>query len=284
MKGKSVSLASLSSLAVLSVGCIAADPFLSGELRKVDGAIESAQRGGAAENCPEGFRTLVALRDRAEKTYWGCDYWSAVEIAQSVVKVAGTFCPRAAPGASGSGPKGKEPVAKKGAPPGRRGFPSGADSDGDNVPDSSDRCPGTPAGVKVDLNGCWSIDETLFEFGRWEIRPSYHPILDEVVNVLKKNPGLNVVLEGHTDNTGTAGHNLRLSEKRAGAVAAYLVSKGAGDGQLAIRGLGFSRPLASNETAKGRAVNRRVEIRPAGQEPPITDETLQSPLRKGARE
>ena len=280
MKGKSIKLVLLSSVAALSVGCVATDPFLNGELKKMDGAVESARRRGAAENCPEGFQTLVALRELAEKTYWGCDYWGAMEIAESAMKIAETVCPQTAQGAPGSG---KEPMAKKGAPPKQESPSAESDSDRDNVPDSSDRCPGTPARAKVDLSGCWSIDETLFEFDRWEIRPSYRSILDGVADVLKKNPWLRVTIEGHTDNVGTAPYNQRLSEMRAGAVAAYLVSKGVGDGRLIAAGFGFSQPVASNDSPGGRALNRRVEIRPIGQEPQVPNEASGSPSSEGAR-
>jgi OOP family OmpA-OmpF porin len=75
------------------------------------------------------------------------------------------------------------------------------------------------------------------------------------------NPGVRVEIGGHTDSTHTNAHNQALSEKRARAVAAYLVSKGVKPGQLTTKGYGEDSPIADNATPQGRAKNRRVEMK-----------------------
>ena len=82
-----------------------------------------------------------------------------------------------------------------------------------------------------------------------------------MANLLKANPSLQLLIEGHTDNVGTAQKNQLLSENRAQAVMDYLVRKnGISKDRLTIKGYGFSKPVATNATSEGRALNRRVEL------------------------
>jgi len=136
------------------------------------------------------------------------------------------------------------------------------DSDGDGVPDSLDKCPGTPQGARVNKDGCWVLGDVLFDFDRYNIKPQFYHLLDEVVVVFEKNPGLRVRIEGYTDNIGTAAYNLKLSLKRANSVMEYLVRKGIAKDRLSIEGFGATRPIAANSTEQGRALNRRVELTP----------------------
>jgi len=136
------------------------------------------------------------------------------------------------------------------------------DTDGDGVYDYLDKCPGTPVGAKVDARGCWVLKGVTFDTGKSNIKPVSFPILDEVVAIMKKNPGLNVEVQGHTDNIGAEKYNQKLSENRARSVMEYLVKEGVEQRRLSFVGYGFSKPAASNATAKGRAQNRRVELRP----------------------
>ncbi|MCP4343956.1 MAG: OmpA family protein [Desulfobacterales bacterium] len=137
-----------------------------------------------------------------------------------------------------------------------------ADTDGDGVYDNDDKCPGTPLGAKVNKFGCWVLQGVLFDFDKRNIKPEFYSDLDEVVEILKKNPELKIEIEGHTDNKGTAAHNKILSEKRAGSVREYLVKKGIEPERLSSSGYGFSRPADTNATSEGRALNRRVELKP----------------------
>jgi OOP family OmpA-OmpF porin len=135
------------------------------------------------------------------------------------------------------------------------------DSDGDGVTDDRDQCPNTPIGATVDARGCWSFEAVmLFDFDRSEIKSEAHPMLNETSDILKMNPEINVKIDGHTDNIGTSMYNMKLSERRANAVMEYFVSKGVDAKRLTIKGFGLTRPAASNDTKKGRAKNRRVEL------------------------
>ena len=76
---------------------------------------------------------------------------------------------------------------------------------------------------------------------------------------MKDYPDLKVVIEGHTDNIGTAEYNKKLSQRRAEAVKQYMVEKGIDANRITAEGFGFDRPIASNDTEEGRQKNRRVE-------------------------
>lgn len=141
------------------------------------------------------------------------------------------------------------------------------DTDGDGVTDDRDRCPSTRAGAQVDANGCRVIRGLVlrgvnFATGRADLTAESTPILDEVVAAFKANPEFTSRVEvgGHTDNTGTAATNRRLSLARAQTVVKYLVDNGVPAAQLVARGYGPTKPIASNRTAEGRAENRRVEL------------------------
>jgi outer membrane protein OmpA-like peptidoglycan-associated protein len=92
------------------------------------------------------------------------------------------------------------------------------------------------------------------------LRPESKATLDQIVATLKKDPALKITIEGHTDSTSTPQHNQQLSEKRAAAVKASLVAAGIDAARLAAAGFGASRPVATNDSAIGRAENRRVEL------------------------
>ncbi len=136
------------------------------------------------------------------------------------------------------------------------------DTDGDGVYDSQDQCPDTPKGAKVDPRGCWTLGGVLFDTDKWNIKPQFSLLLDDVVNVLRHNPGLKLEIQGHTDSRGARSHNIKLSQKRAEAVRKYLVAKGISTERLTAKGFGCARPVASNNTPEGRAMNRRVELKP----------------------
>ena len=152
------------------------------------------------------------------------------------------------------------PNTPKGAPVDKFGCP--LDSDGDGVFDYRDQCPNTPRGARVDSRGCWVLAGVKFDTGKWDIKTEYYPILNEVVAILQKNKSIQVLVEGHTDSRGSAKLNQNLSENRARSVMDFLISSGISGSRLSSRGYGFSRPAATNDTAEGRRLNRRVELRP----------------------
>ncbi|WP_022665522.1 OmpA family protein [Desulfospira joergensenii] len=158
--------------------------------------------------------------------------------------------------------KAKKMEAAPAAPAPAPKVPGKKDSDQDGVIDDEDQCPQTPMGAKVNAQGCWILDNVLFDFNKAVIKPQAYSLLDEVVKILEKNPAMSVELQGHTDNVGSQEYNMDLSMRRSNAVAKYLVDKGILRNRLATTGFGFKRPVALNGTEFGRSLNRRVEIHP----------------------
>jgi len=153
------------------------------------------------------------------------------------------------------------PDTPKGVTVDAKGCP--LDSDGDGVPDYLDKCPNTPKGATVDARGCWTYAAVvMYDINSAQIKSEAHPMLDEAVSILKKNPEIKVEIDGHTDNTGSAVYNMNLSERRAKAVMKYFVDKGVEAQRLTTKGFGLTQPAASNKTKEGRAKNRRVELTP----------------------
>lgn len=105
-----------------------------------------------------------------------------------------------------------------------------------------------------------SLDDVLFAVDEAALQPGALPDLARIAEFLRENPGRAVLVEGHTDSTGPAAYNLRLSEARASAVESVLIRQGVPPARIRTRGLGQSVPVASNANAAGRQQNRRVEI------------------------
>jgi OOP family OmpA-OmpF porin len=115
--------------------------------------------------------------------------------------------------------------------------------------------PPKPAPERIVLRG------VNFDFDKATIRPDAKVILDEAANLLSKNGGTRVSVDGHTDAVGSDAYNQKLSERRANAVVQYLTGKGVAAASLSAKGYGESKAVSSNETKDGRAMNRRVELR-----------------------
>src|SRR5207249_9991630 len=90
--------------------------------------------------------------------------------------------------------------------------------------------------------------------------PGRRDILDRAVKSRKDRPDVKVVVEGHTDSVASDAYNKKLSERRAEAVKRYLVRQGVDPSRVRTEGYGKSRPVADNNTAEGRAKNRRAEV------------------------
>jgi outer membrane protein OmpA-like peptidoglycan-associated protein len=101
----------------------------------------------------------------------------------------------------------------------------------------------------------------LFDPGGWQLKPETHEALDELVDHLKKNESLQLLIQGHSDSRGPENLNQKLSEKRAEAVASYLVRSGVPSYRITTVGYGSTQPVATNGTPEGRARNRRVVIK-----------------------
>ncbi|MCP5145463.1 MAG: OmpA family protein [Gammaproteobacteria bacterium] len=148
----------------------------------------------------------------------------------------------------------------------RNGCP--LDSDNDGVADYQDSCPNTPAGTRVDGRGCPVVGEKIvtlsdvnFAFDSARLRLSEaEEELDAAIEAVKSSDVSGLDLVGHTDSVGSDAYNQGLSERRARSVRDYLVEHGVNASMLRVVGRGESEPTATNDTEEGRAENRRVEF------------------------
>jgi outer membrane protein OmpA-like peptidoglycan-associated protein len=99
-----------------------------------------------------------------------------------------------------------------------------------------------------------------FETDSYNLRGDFYPVLNSVGEVLSTYGDTTIRVSGHTDNTGGRSYNQTLSERRAGSVADYLVTRQVVRSRMLVQGLGFDQPIADNGTSQGRAQNRRVEL------------------------
>ncbi len=158
------------------------------------------------------------------------------------------------------------------------GCPEGnVDRDGDRIRDDVDKCIDEPENYNqyLDEDGCPDVppqnvkitkqkieigEKIQFETAKTRILPQSYDILNSVAQVMKDYPNVKVRVEGHTDSQGSDPYNLKLSAGRADSVRTYLVGKGIDPGRLTSEGFGETKPLDTNNTPTGRAVNRRVEF------------------------
>ncbi|HKW62210.1 MAG TPA: OmpA family protein [Candidatus Acidoferrum sp.] len=117
----------------------------------------------------------------------------------------------------------------------------------------------TPRGLVVNMG------DVLFDFGKYDLRPEAREKLAKLTGIILGHSGLELAVEGHTDNVGSDELNQKLSEKRAETVRAYLIRQGLADASVRSRGFGETSPVADNSTAEGRQRNRRVEIVVSGE-------------------
>ena len=112
--------------------------------------------------------------------------------------------------------------------------------------------------IKVGSN--IALRNVFFNSGKWDIKSDSYAELDRLVALLSDIPSLKIEISGHTDNIGSVSFNELLSQRRADAVVNYLVGKGVDKKRLSAKGYGQSKPVDSNNTAEGRALNRRTEF------------------------
>ncbi|MGH7790451.1 MAG: OmpA family protein [Candidatus Binatia bacterium] len=115
--------------------------------------------------------------------------------------------------------------------------------------------PAPPIKQRIVLRG------VQFDFNKSDIRADARPVLEQAATILKQNPGVQVSVEGHTDDIGSAAYNQALSVRRAESVFRYLVNLGVDPERFRVEGFGKANPIATNATEAGRAQNRRVELR-----------------------
>lgn len=126
--------------------------------------------------------------------------------------------------------------------------------------EDADGCPDEKPEVAVEKGAAIVLEGVTFATGSARLTQNAKIILDKVVRTMTKNPDLVLEIRGYTDNTGSYNGNLRISQKRAESVMAYLVSKGITAERLSAQGFGPENPVAPNDTAEGRAQNRRIEF------------------------
>ncbi len=138
---------------------------------------------------------------------------------------------------------------------------SDVDTDGDGIIDRLDACPNSEPKSVVDETGCAiTVNlKVLFDFDKATIKEAYTGKLSRFAEVLKNYPMVNTKLSAHTDSFGDDAYNLKLSQQRADAVKQALINLGIKDTRITTEGFGETKPVATNETAEGRAQNRRVE-------------------------
>jgi len=145
------------------------------------------------------------------------------------------------------------------------------DRDGDGVNDEEDKCPdlaGDPANhgcpfVKVEVRERlnYAARHIYFATASYVLLRKSFAGLDEIASLMKSDSALKLYVDGYTDNTGTPEHNRILSDHRAGAVKAWLLSKGIAAARITATGRGEENPVADNKTPSGREKNRRVEMK-----------------------
>jgi OOP family OmpA-OmpF porin len=122
--------------------------------------------------------------------------------------------------------------------------------------DMSDQAP--MGGKEVKMGQEW--ENILFDFDKFEVKSQYFAVIAKVAEYMRSHPEARIVLAGHTDNVGSREYNVKLSHKRASAVRDYLVNKeGINVDRITLNGFGFDDPATSNDSAEGRAKNRRVQ-------------------------
>jgi outer membrane protein OmpA-like peptidoglycan-associated protein len=128
----------------------------------------------------------------------------------------------------------------------------------------SDRAAGAEVVGALKSSGQATTHAILFNFDSAVLDPGARPVLDDVARWLKGDPKVRLEIQGHTDNFGGPAPNLALSQKRAEAVRAYLMSAGIDGGRLTAKGFGLTVPVGDNATPEGRARNRRVVFEAKG--------------------
>jgi OmpA-OmpF porin, OOP family len=125
----------------------------------------------------------------------------------------------------------------------------------------ADRPPPAAPRVVLTASSITIGEKVQFATGSSQILPVSFGLLDEVAKVLADNPQIELLqIDGHTDSTGTAAVNRKLSQQRAESVMSYLGSKGVAGGRMKAKGFGPDKPIADNSTDEGKEKNRRVEF------------------------
>lgn len=232
------------------------------------------------QGCPDTDGDGIADKDDAcpneagTKELNGCpdtDGDGIIDSEDACPTEPGTKIMKGCPDADGDGVADKDDECPTVAGPKENKGCPWPDTDGDGVADKEDACP-TVAGT-VANNGCPEVSDDdikklneyaktiLFNSGKSSFQKQTFPVLQAITAILKEYPSANFSIEGHTDSDGAEAMNQKLSEDRATAVKNYLVENGIDASRLTSKGFGESMPIDTNKTAKGKANNRRVEVK-----------------------
>ncbi|WP_338646968.1 OmpA family protein [Flavobacterium sp. KS-LB2] len=218
----------------------------------------------SADACPE-VAGLAALN--------GCPDTDGDGIADkddACPEVAGLAALKGCPDTDGDGVADKDDKCPTVAGPKENAGCPWPDTDGDGVLDKDDKCPEVRGTVAN--QGCPEVSEEvmktlnnygkiiLFDSGKSTFQKGTYTVLQSITSILKEYPYSRFMIEGHCDSDGSNELNQTLSENRAAAVKNYLIENGIAADRLRSTGFGETKPIATNKTAKGKAMNRRVEI------------------------
>jgi OmpA-OmpF porin, OOP family len=232
------------------------------------------------QGCPDSDGDGIADKDDAcpneagPKELNGCpdtDGDGIIDSEDACPTEPGTKIMNGCPDADGDGVADKDDECPTVAGPKENKGCPWPDTDGDGVADKDDACPTVPGTVAN--NGCPEVTDDamkklneygktiLFNSGKASFQKQTMPVLEAMTAILKEYPTANFSLEGHTDSDGAEAMNQKLSEERAAAVKNFLVENGIAAERLTSKGFGETMPVDSNKTAKGKANNRRVEVK-----------------------
>jgi outer membrane protein OmpA-like peptidoglycan-associated protein len=113
---------------------------------------------------------------------------------------------------------------------------------------------------KIEVGATTVLNNIFFDVDKFDLKEESRTELQKLYELLITNPKISVEISGHTDNTGNRKHNLELSENRAKTIYNYLIDRGIKAERLRYAGYADDVPVASNDTAEGRALNRRTEM------------------------
>jgi OmpA-OmpF porin, OOP family len=267
------------------------------ELASADRAVKAAMQAGKDKECPTEFKAAEKLKNDAYATWRSCRTKEAIAMAIEAESKTNALCPKKAPPPPPPAAPAPAPAPTASISASPASIPEGQCttltwSSSNATSASIDQGVG-----KVDLSGSRQVcpDKTTqytiaaaggresgsasttvtvrpkvidrltvhvnFDFNKSDIRKSDLDDLQKAVDFVKKYPDYKISIEGHTDSIGTPEYNQGLSERRAAAVKAYLLSHGVADGaRIRTAGFGETKPIADNKTKEGRFQNRRVEI------------------------
>jgi outer membrane protein OmpA-like peptidoglycan-associated protein len=195
------------------------------EFGQTEVAIARAEQSPGAKYCPEKIAKARDLGRQAAEAYWACHNDEASRLLAEARRLAGE--------AERCGPAPQAYVQPVVEPP--------------------------PAPAPMPEKICMTLN-VEFDFDKSDVKAKYHDVIGKVAEFMKEYPTTTTVIEGHTDNRGKYEYNIKLSERRADSVRNYLIEKfGIESSRLSTKGYGYTKPVASNDTAEGRQRNRRID-------------------------